>query len=555
MGAQNARSVSAGAWGSFLGAIAQTLRGFGPSRLAAMGVVTLALIGFFVFISMRLSQPQMVPVFSDLAMSDAAAVVRELESQTIPYEMSRDGSTVLVPTDRLAAVRMALAERGLPSGGGVGWEIFDKGDGLSATSFLQNVNRLRALEGELARSIRSLGNVAAARVHLVVPERPLFSRDAPKPTASIVLRVRGELGAGQVRAIQHLTASAVEGLDPGQISIIDEAGRLLANGGGAEQAGMPAGADERETAVERRLKSQVEGIVERVVGTGRARAEISAQFDYGRVTQTADTFDPESRVVRSTQTREESGESREGNQQVSVGNDLPNADPNTAEGTNGERNQKAEETVNYEISRTTRTEVIEGGRLKRVSVAVLVDGVYTQDPSGNVAYQPRTQEELDRIAALVRTAIGFDEARGDQIEVVNLRFADPPASPAAIEEEFSVLGFGQQDLMRLIELGTLAIVALLVLLVVVRPLVTRILTREAGAADQPLLAAPVAQAALPAPAQPSAVADPAATSRAIDVSQLNGRVHAESVQRVGELVQRNPNETVSIVRQWLAEPA
>lgn len=533
------------------------MKGLGAPRLVAMLAVTLSLIGFFGFVALRVSDKGLVPVFTDLSLQDSSAVIKELEAQAIRYETSRDGSTILVPSESIAQVRMKLAEQGLPTGGGVGWEIFDKGDGLSSTSFLQNVNRMRALEGELARSIRSLDRVAAARVHLVVPERPLFAKDAPKPTASIVLRVSGDLGQGQVRAVMHLVASAVQGLDPESISIIDETGRLLADGASMRQDGMPSGAQEREAAFERRVKDQVQGIVERIVGPGRARAEVNASFDYSKVTNTSDTFDPESRVVRSTQTREEENDSTEGPGTVSVSTQLPNqqgsnaADP--ASGTR-EKSSKADETINYEISRSTRTEVLEAGRLKKVSVAVLVDGVYASDPSGQVSYSPRTQEELDRIAALVRSAIGFDQGRGDQIEVVNLRFAEPPGLRAIDDPAgMAALGVTKEDLMQLIEMVVLGIVSLLVLLLVVRPLVRRILTPENR---------PVPQIAPPtvSPSSPleQALAPPGApdpTARMIELSQVNGKVHAQSLQKVGELAERNPAETVSIIRQWLAEPA
>ncbi len=536
-----------------MGGFLDFLKGLGAPRLVAMLAVTLSLIGFFAFVATRVSDGGLVPVFTDLTMQDASAVIKELEAQNIKYETNRDGSTILVPSDAVAQVRMKLAEQGLPSGGGVGWEIFDKGDGLSSTSFLQNVNRLRALEGELARSIRSLNRVSAARVHLVVPERPLFSRDAPKPTASIVLRVSGALGQGEVRAIIHLVASAVQGLDPQAISIIDESGTLLANGGGdTGPDALPSGALEREAAFEKRLKDQVQGIVERVVGPGRARAEINAAFDYSKVTNTADMFDPESRVVRSTQTREEEAENREGPDAVTVANQLPNSQANNAGATaNRDKSSKTDETVNYEISRTTRTEVLEAGRLKKVSVAVLVDGIYANDQSGSVTYSPRSQDELDRIASLVRSAIGFDQARGDQIEVVNLRFAEPPGvQPISDASGLGMLDVTKDDLMRLIELAVLGVVSLLVLLLVVRPLVRRILTPE-RAASSSLLASPSANA----PNEPVPLAAPDPTARMIELSQVNGKVHAQSLTKVGELAARNPNETVSIIRQWLAEPA
>src|SRR5215471_7686353 len=195
-----------------------------------MGALTIALIGFFGFLIMRVTAPQMTPLFTDLTLEDSTAIVRELERQGVPYELRNDGAIVLAPKDRVPRLRMSLAEGGLPKGGGVGYEIFDKSDALGATSFVQNINHLRALEGELARTIRSLDRVQAARVHLVIPERPLFSRDKVEPSASIVLKVNGGLEPQQVNAIRHLTASAVNGLKPERVSIVDEAGRLLADG-------------------------------------------------------------------------------------------------------------------------------------------------------------------------------------------------------------------------------------------------------------------------------------------------------------------------------------
>src|SRR5947208_420845 len=262
-----------------------------------MVAVTVALIGFFAFIMMRVTAPQMTTLFTDLTFEDSAAIVKDLERQAIPYEMKNDGAIVLVPKDRVARLRMKLAEAGLPKGGGVGYEIFDKSDALGATSFVQNINHLRALEGELSRSIRALDRVQQARVHLVLPERPLFSREKAEPSASIMLKVRGSLEAQQVRAIRHLIASAVNGLKPQRVSVVDETGRLLADGS-ADDTGGGANADERKLAYERRMREQVESIVTSVVGPGHARVQLTAEFDFNRITQTSDKFDPESRVVR-----------------------------------------------------------------------------------------------------------------------------------------------------------------------------------------------------------------------------------------------------------------
>ena len=196
----------------------------GAPRIAAMVTVTAALVGFFAFLILRVTTPQMTPLFTDLTYEDSAAIVKELERQGVQYELRNDGNIVMVPKDRVARLRMALAGDGLPKGGGIGYEIFDKSDALGTTSFVQNVNNLRALEGELARTIRAIDKIAAARVHLVMPERPLFSRDKVEPSASIVLKVRGTLEAQQVRAIRHLVASAVNGLKPQRVSIVTKPG-------------------------------------------------------------------------------------------------------------------------------------------------------------------------------------------------------------------------------------------------------------------------------------------------------------------------------------------
>ncbi len=274
-----------------------------------------------------------------------------------------------------------------------------------------------------------------ARVHLVIPERRLFERDREPPRASIALKLRGELDAGQIRAVRHLVASAVEGLRPERVSVVDENGRLLADGAQADQAGGAA-ADERQTSIERRLRQQVEDIVASVVGMGRARVQVNAEMDVNRIESRSETFDPESRVARSTQTRTEQSTSNEPREQgVTVGNELPQAQGQQGggQGATREASNKSEEVTNFEISRTTRTEVLEGGRVRKLSVAVLVDGVYARSANGEVSYQPRPQEELERISALVRTAIGFDRQRGDQVEVVNLRFADAPVKTELTE--------------------------------------------------------------------------------------------------------------------------
>jgi len=527
-----------------------------------MGAVALGLIGFFIFVAMRFSQPQLTVLFTDLTYEDSLQVVRKLEGMNVPHEVRQDGTIILAPKEQVLRLRMEMAENGLPAGGTVGYEIFDKTDTLGATSFVQNINRARAIEGELARTVRSLRNVATARVHLVLPKRELFNREKHEPTASIVVKVRGELDKGQIKAIQHLAASAVDGLKPSRVSIVDEAGQLLANGSGdAGQAGSSE-IEERNRAFEERMRTEIEGIVSNVVGSGKVRARVSAEMDYSKITETTDLYDPDGQVVRSTQTREESANATTptGNDGVSVGNELPaaNAEPGTA-GNQQESTNKNEEVVNYEISRTTKTEVAEGGRIKRLSVAVLVDGIYQKDAQGAVTYNARPEAQLEQIAALVRSAIGFIKDRGDQVEIVNLRFAEE-AAPALADGApqgwmESLISMSKADIFAAAELAVVAIIALLVVLMVVRPLVRRIITPEVktpgliggttatGEGGAPQLEGPNGGLALPAPNNQAA--------EALKSAKAVGDVQAKAVDDVGETIKNNPDEAVTIVRDWL----
>jgi flagellar M-ring protein FliF len=541
------------------------VRTLGPARVGAIGTLAAVVLGLAVFAYVRASTPPMRPLFTDLAFDDSAAIVRELDSRDVDYELRGEGSVILVPADRVLALRMDLAETGLPAGGSVGYEIFDSGDGLGATSFVQNLNHLRALEGELARTIRTIDRVRFARVHLVLPERKLFERESTEPSASIALKLRGALSAGQIRAIQHLVASAVKDLKPGRVSVVDDRGELLANGAGDDAQMFASTLEERRVALEERLKSQVEAIVTSVVGPGKARVQVSAEIETARVTDTRDIFDPEGRVLRSSQTREEETSSvdRQGSDAVSVGNELPGvgASQGAAEGSE-ENATTSEEITNYEISKRTTTEIREAGGVRRLSVAVLVDGLYSDGTNGQPVYAERPQQQLDQIATLVRTAIGSDESRGDTVEVVNLRFAPEAISQTFDDAAGSGIDLTTADYLRIVELVMLAFVGLVLILFVIRPLMRRVLTAEPAARAQ--LAAPPRQSE-PAGEDQTALARPESTETAlpapekmrakvdevIDVARLSGQVQENSIRRVADLVKGNPDEAVAIMRQWL----
>lgn len=549
-----------------VGGFSNLIKSLGVVRLASLGVVAALLLGFFGYMGLQLNNEPKALLFTDVNADDASKMAGALDALKVPYELKGDGTMIYVPESQVLKLRMTLAEKGLPAGGTVGYEIFDNSDALGTTSFLQNINHLRALEGELARTIRSIDGISGARVHLVLPERELFSRDKRDPTASIVLKVsRSSLATQQVKAIQYLVSSAVEGLTPAHVSIVDERGTLLATGMGDDADTMlTATIDERRLAYEGRLRTQVEDIVSRVVGLDKARVEVNAQMDTTRVTQTSDLYDPNGQVVRSTQTMDDSSTNSDGkqNQAASISTALPNANQTGDTGSVSQQaSNRTEETVNYEISRTTKTEVQEPGRVKRLSVAVLVDGNYTTDAKGVSTYTPRPAEEIKKIESLVRSAMGYDESRGDQVEVVNLQFAAPAGvEPVAVEAP-GFLDLTKADYMRIGQMAVLSILALIAMLFVLRPMFTRIALAGRSPAGNLALArlepgSHAAQAALSEGEQQSALPSPDMSEESlIDIAQVSGKVKQSSMRKIGELVSSHPDESISILRSWLHETA
>ena len=553
-----------------------------------MGVVAAGLIGFFFFVTLRLTEPQLGLLFSNLDAAEAARIMDRLDGMNVPYKMSADGEAILAPKDQISRLRVSLAGEGL-GGSVVGYEIFDRGDTLGATSFVQNINHIRAIEGELARTISEINAVQSARVHIVMPQRQLFSREERRPSASIVLRTgRGSLGMSQVSAIKHLVSTAIPGLEPNQISIVDQNGSLLARGGEGEDGGLiMSSLEDKRVGLENRLSRQIEELLEKTVGIGRVRAEVSVLLNRNRVTRNSQVYDPDGQVVVSSSTVEEASRNQEGEteQTITVGNNLPDAVGQQAgpTETSSSSNDRTQETVNYEVSRTTTTEIQEAGEVQKLTVAVLVDGTYTTDAEGNSVYAPRSDDELSQYQALVRSAIGVDEARGDTIEVVNMRFAEIETAEPLVEEA-ALLGFQKDELTRLIEIVVFGVVSVLILLLIVRPLVNKLI----AAIPEPRPVEPhqledqtVVAGQLPSPDDQYGITSEIAARAAdgdeealaaitaarestenkalppmpidaeIDVARIEGRVQDSALKKVGEIVSRHPDESASIVRQWL----
>jgi flagellar M-ring protein FliF len=553
----------------------ETIKSLGPARVAILGATFLGLIIFFIFVSARISEPNMQILYRDLSTTDSSQVAAQLEETGIPYRVSADGAQVFVSGPEVGRARMLLAEQGLPNGGSMGYDIFDRQSGFGTTSFVQNINQVRALQGELAKTISTLDLVQFSKVHLVLPQRELFSRESRESSASVTLKMQanGRLSREQIFGIQNLVANAVPDLKPENVTIIDTEANLLAGGSASDSETMVGlKAEEMRMAYEKRLTRAIEDIVGRIVGFQKVRANVTADLDFDRISTNDEIFDPEGQVVRSTQSITEDNIERDNstNQDVTVENNLPGLDDGF--GTSDDPTLQAnrtEEVTNFEISRTVRSTVRESGEVSRLSVAVLVDGTYTTNEEGERVYEPRAQEELDQIATLVRSTVGFEEDRGDIIEVVNMPFAD---IEAVFDEETNLLfGFERSEVLNFGEMIMLAVMGILVVMLVLRPLVSSVVMSQKAVIEQAreeaaLLAAADAPAALTGPTayeQQGNNEDGGSgniggggnedSNNMIDMQAVEGKVKASSVKKVGDIVANHPNETVSVLRNWMSQ--
>lgn len=526
-----------------------------------MGSVLLGLMIFFIFVSLRVSSTEMSLLYSDLTQMDSGAMVAKLQESQIPYEVSADGTRIMVGDTDVGKARMLLAEAGLPNGGSMGYEIFDKESGFGTTNAVQNINALRALEGELSRTISSLAPVRSARVHLVLPQRELFARESRPPSASVAVQLRPgkRIESEQVAAIQSLVASAVPELKMEQVSVIDQNGSLLARGGEGTGDQATLKAEELRMKQEQRLIQTIEDLVGRTVGYGKVRASVTAEMNNDRIVTDEELYNPEQQVARSTQTVEEGATERDAdtNQNVSVENNLPGVGGDTlGDQSPTSTSNRTEETTNFEISKTVRNTVREGGGVKRLSVAVLVDGTYKTAEDGTKTYEPRSEAEIDKISALVRSAIGFDSERGDTLEVVNMQFAEIDTSEDLPDN--TLFGFDKNKLLDVAEVVTVAVMIILVILLVLQPMVGRLLANEGTGLDEEtehdlLTGRPLAPA-LEGPAQEFEPANlEEEESSMIDVQKVEGKVKASSVKKVEDIVDAYPTETVSVIRSWMTQ--
>jgi flagellar M-ring protein FliF len=543
-----------------MNAIVDGLKALGAARLVALVAVGVAMLAMLGLLAMHSSTPgRLTLLYADLDPREAAQIAEALDRAHIDHDEPGAGDRVLVPGNDVARARMLLAKDGLPSGGSIGYEIFDRGDAMTASDFQQEINQTRAMEGEIARSIRMLTGVRAARVHLVLPRHTPFSRDQQAAQASVVLTMAGNarLDSQGVQAVLNLVAAAVPGLKPQGVAIIDSRGRLLARAGqpNPDDEGVQTGEDLRR-ATEVKLSHAIEDMLERSLGAGHVRAEAAVQMNFEHVNETTENYNPDQQVVRSSQSVNDKTSSTEGEKSVSVQNNLPNADAG-AQGQTGSQQQRTEETTNYEIGKTVRTLMREQPQIARISLAVMVDGVVAAGADGKPAWQERSAEDLARIKRLVQSAVGFDAKRGDTVEVVSMRFqqTDDGSEPSR-----GLLGLGleKNDLMGLAQSGILGLVVLMSLLFVVRPLAIRLsesgVLSLGGPGDAPMLGAEstggLGSTGMPALAG-AARAAMLADESMVDMANIEGQIRASSIRKLAELVDKHPDESLSIMRSWM----
>ncbi len=537
--------------GKTVNSFLQSLKSLSPGRLASIAAIIIFLFSFFIYIGMKVGSEEYAVLYTDLELEDAKQIVARLEGSGVSYRLGNNGTEIQVPLDQVNRLRVDTAELALTSAGSnVGYEVFDNTDALGSTNFVQNVNLIRALEGELARTIRSVDGIRSARVHLVMPKREMFSREEQKPTASVVIKTtKGKLSPQSIQAIQKMMAAAVPKLEVKNVAIVDSAGNLLTNNFDDEEAmanAINANNELMRLEQERKIAASVQNLLEKTVGVGRAQAQVNIEMDFDQVVTNEEIYDPSSQVVRSQATISEDSTSGQNERPVTVAQNIPNGDDVFNNSGAYSQNSKTEETINYEISKVVRNKVKNAGTIKRLTVAVMVDGVYEKDAEGNEDYRPRTAEEMDKISALVKSAVGYNADRGDMVEVENLRFANMSADDEDAAEML-YMGFTKAELMRIGEGLGVALVAILVILLVIRPLVTNAFESGAVANGDKLLTGSADDDNLLL----SNFLSEEDGEELVNLNKIDGRVKVSSLKKLNSIVEKNPDAAVNIVRSWL----
>lgn len=378
--------------------------------------IAVVLVGLLVVF---LNEPNYVPLYTNLQQEDASRIVEQLSSQKVPYRIEDSGKTIKVPQEKVYELRLSLAGKGILSSGTVGYELFDKST-MGMSEFMQKLNFKRALEGELTKTIMQQEGIDGARVHLTIPEKSVFKEDEKLPTASVVLKMKGNLRLAKenATAIINLVSSSVEGLQPGKVTLLDTRGRLLSKENSDDPLAISSTRQyEIKQSVENYLALKAQSILDNILGYGNSMIQVNAELNFDQVEKTMETFDPESQTVVSEQN-------------VKTENNGKNLSDSTAQ-------TSQNNTTNYEISKTVE-KVIEGtGNIKKISVAAVINDVAKEVKKGDkteIVYSPRSPELMTKIEDIVKKAVGVNEQRQDQFSIVNISFETKNAEDIPHEE-------------------------------------------------------------------------------------------------------------------------
>ncbi len=525
-----------------MASIGKKINGMGSMKLTALALLAVITGAAIITLVTWSQRPEYGVLFAGLDPEDAGAIIARLGDKNIPYKI--DGGIISVPEDKVHVTRMELAGDGLPGGGGVGFELFDKNN-FGLTDFVQKINYRRAMQGELARSITQITGVRSARVHLVVPEKGVFLDEEKKARASIVLKLRSgaTLGNDEVKAIVHLVAGSLENLDPRDVTIVDTGGRLWTSSSTEESsAGLMASQMDYKKKVELNLSRRVQTMLEKALGAGNAVARLSVDLERRRVDRTEEIYDPDSQVVRSEhRTKESSGAGGGASGVPGALSNLPGKGGRVSSGA-GVTSKKDDEVINYEINKVVKRIVEPFGQIKKLSVAVLVDGSYAPAKPGadgeaaKRTYIARTDEELAKITSMVKATVGFNEERGDTVSVVNIPFEEAvPTAGVALPEEAAPM---MERMMPLaVKYGSVALSVIFLIFFVLRPIIKR-LTVERVALES-------IQNNLPAALEKGG--DERALAPGTSQSSLDG------TEQLKQLVRDNPRQAAMVLKGWMQE--
>src|SRR3990170_2247171 len=516
----------------------------GTRPAVALGVAAVVIASIAVLLLWN-QGPEYQVLYNQLSNEDSGAVIEKLKEKRVPYKV--DGSSISVPADKVYETRMELAGEGLPQGGGIGFEIFDK-TAFGVTDFVQKVNYKRALQGELARTITQIKEIESARVHLALPEKGVFLDEQKKARASVIVKLKPgkELTQGQVSSIVHLVANSTDNLKPDDVAVVDTSGRMWtreSNEGDALR--LSATQIEYKRGLENDYENRLQSMLEKTVGMNKVVTRVSVEVDTKHVERTEERFDPDGQVVRSEQRNKEKSVGGTANYGVpGVLSNMPEtAQPQQAAVVAPSQSQRQDEVINYEISKVTSHVVEPIGAIKRLTVSVLVDGTYQTAKDGQDnetrTYVARTDEEISRFTEMVKAAVGYDEKRGDAINVVRTPFdkgvSEAEAAFAAGEEKGPYIP--PQLIPVIIKYATIVFITLLVLIFIVRPIIKRI-TRETAALEE-------IQRKMP-----HALAAGAAAGELFD---KGSDADKDSVDRLKGVVKENPQQVAMVLKNWIKE--